>query len=64
AEALRNQILERLDAASLMVDAEARRRALTFVVVRGAVVRWSTPAAWPPCAARTATSSRCPTRTS
>ena len=35
AEALRNQILERLDAASLMVDAEARRRALTFVVVGG-----------------------------
>ncbi|WP_426316819.1 NAD(P)/FAD-dependent oxidoreductase [Micrococcus yunnanensis] len=32
---LRNQILERLDAASLMVDAEARRRALTFVVVGG-----------------------------
>ncbi|MDO5635262.1 MAG: FAD-dependent oxidoreductase [Micrococcus sp.] len=32
---LRNQILERLDAGSLMTDGEARRRALTFVVVGG-----------------------------
>ncbi|WP_171991327.1 FAD-dependent oxidoreductase, partial [Escherichia coli] len=35
AVALRNQILERLDAASLSTDAEERRRALTFVVVGG-----------------------------
>ncbi|MGC5048970.1 NAD(P)/FAD-dependent oxidoreductase [Micrococcus porci] len=35
AEALRNQILERLDAAALMTDAEQRRAALTFVVVGG-----------------------------
>lgn len=32
---LRNQILERLDAGSLMTDAEERKRALTFVVVGG-----------------------------
>ncbi len=35
AVALRNQILERLDAASLMTDGDERRRALTFVVVGG-----------------------------
>jgi len=35
AVALRNQILERLDAAALMTDGEERRRALTFVVVGG-----------------------------
>ncbi|MCC3262056.1 ATP-binding cassette domain-containing protein, partial [Paenibacillus polymyxa] len=32
---LRNQILERLDAASLMTDGDERRRALTFVVGGG-----------------------------
>ena len=35
AEALRNQILERIEAASTMTDAEEKRRALTFVVVGG-----------------------------
>lgn len=35
AVALRNRILERLDAASLSTDAQERRRALTFVVVGG-----------------------------
>lgn len=35
AVALRNQILERLDAAARMTDGEERKRALTFVVVGG-----------------------------
>lgn len=35
AESLRNQILERIEAASTMTDAEEKRRALTFVVVGG-----------------------------
>ena len=35
AVAIRNQILERIETAALMTDAEERRRALTFVVVGG-----------------------------
>ncbi len=35
AVALRNKILERIESASLMANAEARKRALTFVVVGG-----------------------------
>jgi len=35
AVALRNQILERIETASTLTDAEARQRALTFVVVGG-----------------------------
>lgn len=35
AVALRNQILERIETAALMTDADKRRRALTFVVVGG-----------------------------
>ena len=35
AVALRNKVLERIEAASLMTNAEARKRALTFVVVGG-----------------------------
>src|SRR5690625_2862832 len=35
AVALRSQILERIESAALMTDAETRRRALTFVVVGG-----------------------------
>ncbi len=35
AVALRNKILERIESASLMTDAEERKRALTFVVIGG-----------------------------